>query len=142
MRGQPFSRYNPQFNRERFRDSLIAAGMAYQWLGDSLSGRPKDPNFYGPDGKVIWARLQEWPALQSGLEQVLHHAGELRVALVCAEEDPMRCHRRSLLTPPLTARGVKILHIRGDGRIEPEKNLARRDAKTGDDRQLNLFGGS
>jgi uncharacterized protein (DUF488 family) len=136
VRGQPFSRYNPQFNREKFRDSLEAAGIAYQWFGDRLSGRPVEKEFYSPDGKILWDKLKQWPDLHEALDKLLFQAANKTVALVCAEEDPMKCHRRFLLMPPLVAAGAEIIHIRGDGSTEPEKELARRT----DDPQLDLFG--
>lgn len=139
VRGQPYSRFNPQFNRERLEQSLTEAEIGYLWLGDRLSGRPREPNFYGPDGKVLWDRLRHWPALREGLEEVLERAAATRLALVCAEEDPMRCHRRFLLTPPLVERGAEVLHIRGDGRIEAEADLgAEADGEAKG--QLSLFG--
>ena len=138
VRGQPYSRYNPQFNREAFEASLKAAGIGYAWFGDRLSGRPLEPDFYAPDGKVLWDKLRHWPALHEGLEEVLRRAGEVRLALVCAEEDPVRCHRRFLLTEPLVDRGAEVVHIRGDGRLEPEAVLQA--GEDGDDGQLSLFG--
>ena len=42
VRGQPYSRFNPQYNRERFRESLAEHGIDYSWLGARLSGRPTD----------------------------------------------------------------------------------------------------
>jgi len=53
VRGQPFSRYNPQFNRDKLHDSLEAARIAYQWFGDRLSARPVERDFYGPDSKIL-----------------------------------------------------------------------------------------
>ncbi len=139
VRGQPYSRFNPQFNRERFGDALAGHGIGYLWLGDRLSGRPTEAEFRGPDGEVLWDRLKNWPALHEALAEVLERAAGERLALVCAEEDPMRCHRRFLLTPPLVERGARVVHIRGDGRLEPEEVLRQReDAKTGA-AQLNLF---
>jgi uncharacterized protein (DUF488 family) len=67
------------------------------------------------------------------------NARSLQLALVCAEEDPMRCHRRFLLTPPLMQRGLKVLHLRGDGRIEPESALLEREASAGACGQRDLF---
>ncbi len=138
VRGQPYSRFNPQYNRERFRDALAEHGIDYSWLGDRLSGRPTEAEFYGPDGKVLWDKLRHWPALHEGLAEVLGRAAGERLALVCAEEDPMRCHRRFLLTPPLHERGARVLHIRGDGRLQPEEELRGiEELATGG--QLNLF---
>lgn len=50
--------------------------------------------------------------------------------MMCAEEDPARCHRKHLLGNPLAAAGVEILHIRGVGGLAEDK-----------DAQLSLFGG-
>ncbi len=141
VRGQPFSRFNPQFNRERFKEALAGHGVEYLWYGDRLSGRPKEPEFHGADGKVLWDELRRWPALHEALAEVIEHAAGAGLALVCAEEDPMRCHRRFLLTPPLVERGARVLHIRGDGRIEPEQDLrdAEQAAAVASAAQLNLF---
>ncbi|NQU71045.1 MAG: DUF488 domain-containing protein [Rhodospirillales bacterium] len=136
VRGQPFSRYNPQFNREHFRNSLEAAGIAYQWFGDRLSGRPVEREFYGADGEVLWDKLRQWPELLDALDKLLFQAAHKTIALVCAEEDPMKCHRRFQLTPPLIDSGAEIIHIRGDGSIETEQDLARRTGNP----QLDLFG--
>ncbi len=139
VRGQPYSRFNPQYNRERFKDALAEHAIDYLWLGDRLGGRPKEPEYHGSDGKVLWDKLRRRPAVLEGLDELLRRAGEARLALVCAEEDPMRCHRRLLLTPPLVERGARILHIRGDGRLQPEEELQRSEARAADGGQLSLF---
>ena len=139
VRGQPYSRFNPQYNRERFRDALAEHGIDYSWLGDRLSGRPTEAKFYGVDGKVLWHELSRWPALHEGLTEVLERAASERLALVCAEEDPMRCHRRFLLTPPLAELGARVLHIRGDGRLQTEKELLGTEDSAADSSQFNLF---
>lgn len=134
-RGQPASRFNPQFNRKRLAASLEEAGIAYDWLGETLSGRPRDPAFRRDDGGVAWDRLRAWPALHADLDRLVDEARDTRLALICAEENPRQCHRRFLLTPLLEAKGATVLHIRGDGRIEPEADLAATDTAQGD-----LFG--
>ena len=139
VRGQPYSRFNPQYNRERFRDALAEHGIDYSWLGDRLSGRPTEAKFYGVDGKVLWHELSRWPALHEGLTEVLERAASERLALVCAEEDPMRCHRRFLLTPPLTERGARVLHIRGDSRLQSEEEMRGTEELAANRAQLNLF---
>ena len=123
-RSRPFSRFSPQFNRERMKAALEAAGIAYDWRGAALGGRPDDPRFLTPDGALDRDALWGWGALQSDLETIAARAPAERQALLCAEENPMSCHRRSLLTPPLIKRGLEVVHIRGDGRGEPERELA------------------
>lgn len=135
VRGEPYSRHNPQFNRSTLARTLRDAGIDYIWCGAHLSGRPKDKSFYGPGGDVLWDELRQWPALQRELGALCVRARTRRVTLVCAEEDPRRCHRRFLLTPALQARGVEVRHIRGDGRIETEAEI---EIDAGSD-QMSLF---
>jgi uncharacterized protein (DUF488 family) len=118
-RSRPFSRFNPQFNRERMRAALADAGIAYDWRGEALGGRPDDARFLR-DGALNLDALWKWPPLLADIETVAARASGERQALLCAEENPDQCHRRSLLTPPLVKRGIEVLHIRGDGRLEPE----------------------
>jgi uncharacterized protein (DUF488 family) len=123
-RSRPFSRFSPHFNRERMKAALEAAGIAYEWRGETLGGRPADPRFLTPDGALDRDALWGWDALQADLEAVAARAPTERQALLCAEENPATCHRRTLLTPPLVKRGLEVLHIRGDGRVEIEREPA------------------
>lgn len=138
VRGQPFSRYNPQFNRERFRASLAEAGIDYVWYGEALSGRPKDQAVLAPDGTIDWDLVRSKPTFQKQVRDLFLRAADIPTAIVCAEEDPKRCHRRFLVAPALMELGAEILHIRGDGRIEPEADLSMQDAER---RQPDLFNG-
>lgn len=139
VRGQPWSRYNPQFNRDAVADAVRQAGLTYRWEGERLSGRPKDRRFYDAQGKVDWDALRQCPALAEGLDEIRALAETSTPALVCAEEDPLHCHRRGLLTDPLIDRGAAVLHIRRGGTIETEEQVAAR-ARGADPRQIDLFG--
>jgi uncharacterized protein (DUF488 family) len=139
VRGQPWSRYNPQYNREPFAAALAEAGLSYRWEGERLSGRPADRQFYGADGKVDWDALREWSGLNDGLDEICELAATSRISLVCAEEDPLQCHRRFLLTGPLSDRGAEVLHIRKTGAIETEVAVTARETGA-DPRQIDLFG--
>ncbi len=134
VRGRPFSRFNPHFNRERLAKALAAPGVDYRWEGEHLSGRPTDATVLGPDGSPDWVRVAASLGFNTALDGVVAGTAT-RTALLCAEEDPRRCHRRFLLTPPLRARGVAVRHVRGDGRIEDEADIARAEAP----RQGELF---
>ncbi|MFN0041722.1 MAG: DUF488 family protein [Alphaproteobacteria bacterium] len=134
VRGRPFSRFNPHFNRERLSAALGSAGIEYHWSGEQLSGRPTDPDVLDGAGKPDWARVSSSPGFCASLGAVIEKAG-VRSAVMCAEEDPRRCHRRFLLTPPMVALGVEVLHIRGGGQIESETALRA----AGKDPQGELF---
>jgi uncharacterized protein (DUF488 family) len=117
VRSKPFSRWNPQFNRERWQRTLEAAGIEYRYSGKELGGRPEDEALY-VDGQVSYGAIAASAAYQEALQQVIALAAEKHVALMCAEEDPQRCHRQHLLAQSLLSLGVKVRHIRGDGRVE------------------------
>lgn len=123
VRSQPFSRYNPQFNRERFGAALSEAGLGYLFLGAELGGRPPEPEFYDGAGHVRYGALASTERFDSGLRRLLAESDGQRVAMLCSEEDPRRCHRRLLVTRVLTAHGIPVLHIRGDGSVVREADL-------------------
>lgn len=118
IRSVPASKRMPWFSRDPLRQALQQAGIRYAWMGDRLGGRPRDASLYNADGSVDYARVRATAAFQTGMELLERTAAESRTAIMCAEEDPMHCHRWLLLGPAMEARGMKVLHIRGDGRLE------------------------
>lgn len=117
VRSQPYSRMNPQFNREPLRDTLKEAGVAYVFLGEELGARSKDPSCYR-DGRVDYELLARTELFHSGLERVREGARTHRIALMCAEKDPLDCHRTILVARNLVEQGVTVSHILSDGSVE------------------------
>jgi uncharacterized protein (DUF488 family) len=137
VRSVPWSRYVPHFSAKALGAALAGRGIDYVPLGRELGGRPAGGEFYDEQGHVLYARLAASPAFQTGLDQVVAAARTSRIALLCSEEDPSRCHRHLLIGRVLRERGVAVSHIRGDGRIETEADLAARESS--DNRQPSLF---
>jgi uncharacterized protein (DUF488 family) len=139
-RSQPHSKYSTQFNREALQSAIAEVGIKYLYLGRELGGRPEGAEFYDEDGRVLYARVAASELFQEGIERVLAGSARYRVALLCAEEDPRHCHRRLLVARVLHERGVPILHIRGDGQVQPEEELrAEIEAEHPERAQLSLF---
>lgn len=126
VRSSPWSRFAPQFNREALERSLARDGSEYVFLGTELGGRPEGEEFYDDEGHVLYGAVAETPWFQHGVGSLEAIAAERRLAMMCSEEDPTDCHRRLLVTRVLHDRGVHVEHIRGDGRIEYESELAAR----------------
>lgn len=122
-RSQPYSRFAPHFNARELGGEVTKAGLRYLALGKELGGRPEEAEFYDADGYVLYGRLAESPTFLQGVAQLETEAGQRRVAILCSEENPSVCHRRLLITRVLTARGVPVCHIRGDGRVQTETEL-------------------
>lgn len=120
VRSRPYSRW-PQFGRERMAAWLRAGGVDYVWMGDALGGRPEDPALRGPDGAPDYEAMARAPAFREGLAALLARLdGPARVAVLCSEGDPARCHREHLIARAARADGVAVRHILRDGALADE----------------------
>ena len=130
VRSKPYSRMNPQFNREELEEALLAQGIAYRFLGKELGARSDDPHCY-ERGKVQYGRLAETDLFKHGLKRVLRGIRKdgFRVALMCAEKEPLECHRTILVARHLEALGVAVAHILADGRLENHDSALSRLAR-------------
>ncbi len=135
VRSHPASKWAPQFGKAALARMLGTLAIDYVFLGRELGGRPAGTEYYGPDGTVDYARRAEAPDFVAGIARLVELAPERKTAILCAEEDPARCHRRLLVTPALRRMGVTVVHVRGDGRLEPD------DGDTPSSPQLGLFRG-
>jgi uncharacterized protein (DUF488 family) len=138
-RSSPYSKYVPQFDRELIERSLEQEGIRYLFLGAELGGRPADPAYYDANGHVIYGRLSEDARFREGIARLETGMKRFRVALVCGEENPAHCHRRLLVGRVLAERGSTMLHIRGDGRVETDAQVAAESGKQLVDAQAELF---
>ena len=127
VRTVPRSRYVPHFNAGQLREALARCGISYLPFGRELGGRPEGAEFYDARGHVLYGRLAESPAFGEGIDRILAGAQTQRIVLLCSEEDPARCHRHLLIGRVLGKRGVAVAHIRRDGHIETESDLAARE---------------
>src|ERR1700687_4881379 len=69
VRSVPYSRLNPQFNRETLKEAIRPHGIKYVFLGKELGARSEDPNCY-ENGKVKYDRLARTELFRHGLERV------------------------------------------------------------------------
>lgn len=125
VRSVPFSRRNPHFSQKPLASMLKDGGVEYWFLGEALGARPKDPDCY-EDGKVSYARIAATPAFQSAIRDVIEESHAKRLALMCAEKEPLDCHRTILVGRALARQGCDLGHILADGRIEPQAEAEQR----------------
>jgi uncharacterized protein (DUF488 family) len=135
VRSTPYSRFNPQFNKEKLQSALAAAGIRYVFLGEELGARTKDPSCYDEDGRVSYTKLARTDLFRRGIERLLTGMQQHRIAIMCAERDPLACHRTILVSRELERTGVPVTHILHDGSLEPHTQLMTRLAT-----ELNLVG--
>lgn len=127
-RSRPVSKYAPFANARNLPGLLEDAGIGYYFMGDMLGGKPADPSMYDDKGKPDYRRMRALDDFQEGISRLVGMASRQRVAILCSEEDPTKCHRRLLIGPALEERGVKSLHIRGDGSLHGASALGGKKA--------------
>lgn len=137
VRSSPYSRYNPQYNRENLIPELKSAGIKYVFLGGELGPRSEDPACY-EDGQVSYRQLARTALFQEGLRRLREGMKRYRVSLLCAEKDPLTCHRTILICRELRAE-ADIRHILADGDIETQARLEARLLQTYTSNQMDLF---
>ncbi len=125
VRSSPYSKFKPEFNKDQLAEFLKRNGIAYVFLGDFCGARVEDPSCY-VNGKVDYARVAENPKFMEGLKRIIHGMEKFRIALMCAEKDPITCHRTILVCRNLTSKGINIKHILSNGRTEDHKESEQR----------------
>ena len=138
VRSSPYSKFNPQFNREVLQTVLKEDRIAYVFLGAELGPRSENPACY-LNGKVQYARLAGTDLFLRGLERLLTGMKSYRIALMCAEKDPISCHRMILVCRALRSEPIEIRHILEDGSVESLGDSERRLMQELKMRQLRMF---
>jgi len=140
VRSAPYSRLHPHFNREPLREELKLHRIAYVFLGEELGGRSSDRSCYDAEGRVRYGRIADTDAFRQGLARVREGIETYRIALMCAEKDPLICHRAVLICRHLRDdTDLSILHILDDGQTERHEESERRLLRLARMEQGNLF---
>jgi uncharacterized protein (DUF488 family) len=132
VRSRPGSFRFPQFNREPLEVCLSSAEIQYEFLGETLGGRPSDPRAYHADGIVNYEERRKAADFRAGIDRALELSRASNIALMCAEEDPLQCHRFLMICPALIERGVAPSHIRRGGELESQREAEDRLLKLHD----------
>jgi uncharacterized protein (DUF488 family) len=125
VRSRPYSRMNPQFNREDLKKKLREALIKYVFLGRELGARSEDQSCYC-NGQVQYDLLARTDLFKEGIERVKEGHLEFRIALMCAEKEPLECHRTILVARELANAGIPVVHILYDGQTEKHQDAIGR----------------
>lgn len=123
VRSQPYSRYSPHFNASALKSLLDRHGIRYVHV-PGLGGRPEDPRMYDSAGHVLYDKVARSEVFEGAIEWLEGAAETSKVAIMCGEENPTECHRRLLVGRVLQERGWEVRHLRGNGKLMTERELA------------------
>jgi uncharacterized protein (DUF488 family) len=124
VRSQPYGRLE-HFRREPLASALEAAGIHYEFLGEELGARRSERECY-ENGQAVYERVAKLPAFLTGVARLETLAAESPTTMMCAERDPLDCHRTVLVARELVARGWQVRHILGDGKLAEHSTIEQR----------------
>ena len=129
VRTNPHSQYVTQFNKERLEVSLKLEKIVYLHFGKEFGARREEAELY-TDGIVDFKKTIQSEIFQKGVARIQDGIQKgFRIALMCSEEDPIRCHRFGMVSYGLYQLGIETEHIRGDGSIQTREECEDRIAE-------------
>ncbi|MBE9127607.1 MULTISPECIES: DUF488 family protein [unclassified Coleofasciculus] len=131
VRSHPYSRFLPHFKRKELKEALSRERIHYVFLGQELGARSNNPECY-IDGKAVYDKIAATETFHEGIQKVLKGLKKHRITLMCAEQDPLICHRAILVCQHLCQFNLHINHILKNGELESHYDL--------EDRMLNKHG--
>lgn len=126
VRSSPYSKFTPQFNKENLDAELKKNKILYVYLGNKIGGRYLDSSLLYPNGVVNYNKVMEQEEFCAGINNVIGNIKKgLRIALMCAEKNPLDCHRFLLVARALSNKGVKVKHILESGEMIFNEDLEK-----------------
>ena len=127
VRSMPYSRYIPEFNKAVLEQLFPRHGIGYFFCGNMIGARPADPELY-EDGRVRFDLIAQSSLFKKGLADLREIAKDHPAVLMCAEKDPLTCHRTILVCRQLR-HDFDIFHILEDASLEDHRDAERRLVK-------------
>lgn len=138
VRSSPYSKFKPDYNREFLSKKLKENNIQYVFLGDNLGARFEDKSVY-INGAVNFELASKLDCFKKGVQRLVEGSKKFTIALLCAEKDPIECHRGILIAKNIS-NTFDVFHILADSTIETHKQLEHRLEKRFGLDQAVLFG--
>jgi len=127
VRSSPYSRVFPEYNRECFKSACAQAGIKYVFMGDLLGGRPEAKDCYTEDGHVSYDKLAVNSFFLKGIQRLQDALSQgYRIALLCSEKKPEKCHRSRLIGSVLAQNSIPVLHIDEQNQLISQTSVIKR----------------
>ena len=124
VRSKPYSAYRPEFNHKNLKKILPEQGIDHIFLGRELGARYEDHSVY-VQGRADYELISGHELFKQGLQRLRQETKQHTLVLMCAEKEPLHCHRTVLISRHLKNE-VQIQHILEDATVENQKNTEQR----------------
>jgi len=138
VRSSPYSKFKSDFNQNVLDIFLKKKRIRYVFFGDVWGARVDDSACY-VNGKVDFNLVAESPNFKEGMQRIMKGVETFRIAIMCAEKDPLTCHRTILIARHIQLSGMGVKHILADGNLEDHRESELRLMKIHKLNHPNLF---
>lgn len=115
VRSFPFSGYYQDYNKDQLEQTLRRENIYYRNYAREFGARQTEQSYY-PKGYLDFELFAQSPAFQDGVRKVENSMEkDFRFALMCAEIEPIDCHRAILVARAFAERGYEVIHLRPKG---------------------------
>jgi len=128
VRSSPYSKFVPHFNRENIKAALNDNNIKYMFMGNCIGGKPKNKKYY-QNGNVNYHLISKNEHYKKGINKIIE-LNNKNLVLMCSEEDPYNCHRHNLITQTLVKKGLEVIHIRKNNKIDKITKVNKKDVQT------------
>lgn len=125
VRSYPYSKFKKDFNQDKIKFFLKNHSIKYVFLGEELGARPKDESCY-ENGTALYEKIVETDFFEGGIRRLINGLENYNIALMCAEKDPLTCHRTILICHFLRKYSIEIAHILPNTHLETHSQLEER----------------
>ena len=129
VRSNPFSEYFQDYNKDILEKKLKKENIMYRNYKKEFGARQEEPSFY-PKGYLDFDLFTKTEQFNEGVLKIAKGIEMgFSFVLMCAEKDPITCHRNIMVAKAFKERGYNIKHILFDGSIESQDDIEKRMIK-------------
>ncbi|MDE6585515.1 MAG: DUF488 domain-containing protein [Clostridia bacterium] len=126
VRSSPFSERYPDYNKVEFAEFLKLNGIVYRNYSVEFGARQDAPEYYTSDGYLDFNKFAASKKFIDGVNKIISSAQQnYKFVLMCAEKDPITCHRTILVAKAFYERGCHIIHILPNHKEKTQKDIER-----------------
>ncbi|MGI6307195.1 MAG: DUF488 family protein [Dethiobacteria bacterium] len=143
VRSHPYSQYFSDYNKESLEQTLKYKGIYYRNYAKEFGARQDERRYYSSEGYLDFELFAKSSPFLSGFDRLVKSMMQnYRFALMCAEKDPINCHRTILVTRSFHDAGYKVKHLLPNNGMVTQEDIENRllDKYFPNRNQITLFG--
>ena len=141
IRETPYSKYNTQYNKEAFNESLRNSGFVYIYMGKEFGAKRTNKDVYTQEGYADFEKVAKEDIFLKGIDRLKKGCQMgYRIVLLGAMQEPIRCHRSILVGKTLNKEGFDVKYIMHEGNLAYQQDIEESllDKYFADRKQLSI----